>query len=1559
MPLRRFLAPFLASLATVAFALDNPPPLFELDGAAHFDAIHAALQADRPDEAYIHARAWARREPQAPGPQAALARAYLGLDAPAAALEAVDRALRLAPLGNEARSLRMLKIQAHAEVGEWAAAWANARALLREPHASDDPFVRLLEETKWRFFAGLFESTHAAALEDRLAGLSSIERDPLTPERIARDSAALHEDFARRLKDSAENREAVFAELMRFAALHQHHGPWYDPYGPGLPFIQYADLQDAFVEYASGRELPVYGRWLRDRLPHESDHERTTEESSAPAGDLVSDLERFLRTIDPVWQRLRTRLEAAFATADAARTAAEIENAWDALDRLVSGPLANVLREVDHLAERLATATGPVPADVREAFARWRPLAEDPLIADARFRTTHPAPSFQVITEEAYNRPDELAHPLGFYVTETQAARSLFARWVQAVLAEEAGRIRAPIEALETARTPGLAAFDLVIARDLMTPALWEQRLRAAEAAGDWPEIVWSAYQVHRDKPGALEPLLRPRLAAHDARVAEARTQLRQPDSPGHADAFAVLLETLDRDPAHAEALAALFETLLENGSDEAAIDAYLRLWQLDLPETPASSEVLALAVRLGDWPFLLEAADRRVLANEADFEAHFHRQLAAAALGLSAVARESTPFLTATPYHPRSAVLEMTARGIQALTRETYIRPDTGLKAVQDLLGANEDDPAVRLWLGLVYRQNARQIQVGDADWQALETDASPVTITHLDFIRGALPLADYLDTHRDTPEEPTARFLERYLDHAARPTPESRARLAELGADFSLPLLLRVAAHEPEARASAGPIFPFRRSSRLHVNPWLRDWTPVWDGMAPGQTVVAAGNVRLASVPHRRNLRLVALVDSPIISAGTASTTGRLWELEGVIVNGPVGAARKPALEVRAGSVLAASGSAVAANAVAGAGRVWLEDTDWHHGALEATALHLHDVIAIETRFRATTRFEAQRLIAHDTGLTLGRPGQPDRASGQVHDSYLHVTGNPGFAGSSEIPLRMVRSTLSVLRDEFDALRFSAHESRLIAAAPPARAPEGFAVTVLNRFGEPDHRVTNLTELVETLARAKPGEQVLLAAGEYLLLETLRIPEGVSLRGESRGAGKNDVRIVVPAGTLIDPLIAVDKGAVSISRIDFDVVRRGTRQINGITFQLGDALEKRRALVAGKGTTLFVDGLTMNTWGPPFTSRSAILADQADVFILPPVPNQLTLANGSRIIAIARPGEGVLGISGTGEAYLPYARDKRLVLSGAGLRFHGRELHRSEIRYENGADSPRNLIWRTAARERLRNVLEAAAPELIANLDAHRDTATRMDLVRDFTLRMSHLVRAAAPPPEDFARALARLLNPGFLRHHGDLPFLFEALHIDIHGVPVNVARAHLATFDATNRERIRAHFAVISREGLAGQSVGTRQSQRIAYLKSYPPGHYAHGQAFEALVRGEPFADFHARTVAEQARRAQAARLLREAEQAAAKRKALEDYEARRKAELEEARQRQAEFWSRYAPQPRNRSSSASGWSSSSSSYRPYQPSASRQLQDYRRQLDTQIHNVGRGYGQGRRY
>jgi len=1559
MPYLRFIAalsltPIPFAFLSPAKAADNPPPLFELDGAAHFDAIHAALQADRPDEAYVHARAWARREPQATGPQAALARAYLGLRSPAAALEAVDRALRLAPSGNEARSLRMLKIQAHAEIGEMAAAWANTRALLRKTRTPDDPFADLLNEMQWHFFAALFEPAHLANFEERLGGSKFTERDPLTPERIARDSAALHEAFARRLADLTEDRDAVFAELMRFAILHQHHGPWYDRDGPGLPFIEYSELQDAFSEYAAGRELPVYGRWLRDHLPQEFDAESSPATTPAPAGDLATDLGRFLRTIDPVWQRLRARLEAAIADADVARSTAEIEAAWDALERLVKGPIDNVLREIAGLALRLETESDPVPAGVRETFARWRSLPEDPLLADARFRVSHPAAPFLVVTEEAYGRPDELARPLSVYVTETQATRSLFARWVNAVLADEAARLGAPVEALEAADAPALAAFDVVIARDLMTPTLWEKRLRAAEAVGDWTEFVWSAYQVHHDNPRALARLLGPRLADLDARVTAARERLRQPESPDHVEAFATLLDVLDRDPAHADALVTLFETLLASGRDEAALDAYIRLWQLDLPGSQADSEVLALAVRLGAWPFLLEIADRRVLANDGDSEAHFHRQLAAAALGLAAVAADSTPALTGTPYHPRSAVLESIALGMQGITFDHYRRKDTGLKAVEDLLGGADEDPAVRPWLGLVYQQRAQQLRIREPQWQALEKNASLTTISHLNFLRGTLPAAAYRDTHRNTPEEQVARFLEYYLAHSAQPTPESRARLAELTADSALPLLLRVAAHTPEARATAEPIYPFRRSSRLHVDPHLKDWAPVWSGMAPGQTVVSGGAVPLATVPGRTTLRLTAFTNNPIVSPALAKTTGRLWELEGIIVNGPAGVFRKPALEIPAGGVLAVSDSAITANAVAGTGRIWLEDTDWHHATIEGTGLHLHNVIANNTDFSAATRFEAQRLIAHGTGLTLGASDQPNPASGHLHDSYLHVIRNPGFAGAPTNPLQVVRSTLSVLRDDFDKLSLSARESRLFALTPMPGAPAEFTTTVLNRFGEPTHRVTNTQELLAALGRAQPGDQVLLAAGDYPLRATLRLPEGVSLRGE-RGSiiGRNAARIVVQGGTRIDPLIAIEKGAVSIAHLDFDVLT-GTVEVGGRTFNSGDHHPNRRGIVAGPGTTLLVSDVVMNAWQFGVATRPAIVADNADVFVSHPVPHSVAVTNRGRLIATARPEQMTLAISGTGDVYAPFAADRQLLLAGAGLRFHGRELDHRKIDYQDGAASHRGQIWQAAAREHLWATLEIAAPELIANLDAERDTARRMQLVRDFGDRLGHLFRTAAPPPEEIARNLTRLLNPGFLRHRNDLPFLFEALHVNSRGLPDGVMMPHLATFSAADQARIRANATAIVRPNRAGQTPEARLGERVSYMKSYPPGHYVHGRAMEALARGEPFSEFQGRIRAEEARRAAAIRQAEarrkdeEANRAVAK--AIEDYTRRRQSEMARQSVAQAGSWS-------NRS--AGGWSSSSSSYRPYQPSASRQLQDYRRQLDTQIHNVGRGYGQGRRY
>ncbi len=1577
MSLRPLLAPFLASLATVAFAADAPPPpaLATFDDATFASHIATSLEAKRNADAYFYARAWQHKSPRSFGAAAALSRVYLSFGAPAAALESVSHSFRLAPNLEAARELLAFKVQAHAELGDSLAALANAREALRLPAEPYEAFNASLVALQWAAYATLLSEPALAAHAARTEAPGFAHRPFLTKERLFNQERDLHESFRQRLARPSENREAIFAELTRYLALNEHFGPWADPAGPAPPLAEHPDLLALYEPYLEATDLPVYGRWVKNnRLSV-----LTAPPPSEPATpvNLAADLPRFLQTIEPLWSRLRPQLEQEVALADAARSRAEIEAAWDRLERLMNSSVANVLKQIDALSAQLEATPDAAPGSAVAAFAKWRDLGSDPLVAAARLRGVQRASGNAVVAEADIPQLKADGSWMGIEITEAEAATSLFRRWAHAVLAEEEARLAALQTSLVDAPSPRLEEFDTLIAQSLMTPATWRARLRAAEAGGGWSEQVWSAYHAFAEDPAALDGWLSPRLQENDALLAGAIAALASDNPEARLRALDDLFRGLDRDPAHLQARTALMQAFLRDGLDEPAHEQLVTLWRMHLPSFRPDTDALSLIVRRSDWPLLLEVADDRVTADDTDVEAHFYRQLAATALSLPQLAADSASALNGTVYHTRTRLLHWMQPDLleRSSVVSAYSAEYIGLKEVVDLLGSDDEDPVARMWLALLLEHYPKEFaSYGKLIWQRLETGASLATITHLDFIRGRLSVSDYRETHRDTDQEPVARFVEHYLAASRSPSDDNTSRLTAMADEVALPLLLRIAAATVGGHRSDATPPTQRASARAHVNPRTKDWTGVWSNLAPGQKAVVATLPDLKAAPTDRPLRVEALPNLGLVLSAAPLEIGPLWELRGLHVRREGTTSIAPAWQVRNGHVLAVADAHVAGlnlntsarNAFPGMkGHVWLEDVEWAAATIAANCLWLDDVFLSTAPLHIGRSLDASTVHAPNLSLSLGGHANVwgrTHAHARFEDSVVQVTTRDTLAIVPGSTLHFERSTVfdnqaTAQRSQgFASGAVSAHASRHITSRTDvASLPSGFVSRLIEHPDSVTAQVGTTTELVAALAKAKAGDRIFLRGGVYELTATLRVPAGVSLIGNYPTGTDQPTTLSVGPRRPVDPVVLVEGGLSRLTRLRFDVPSAGVHQPTGLN--LGDQVPDRKAIVVRNGAQVILESLQFPGWNA--ATRPAVVADRAHIIVTDTLAARAAVANGGTLSLLAGFQDNADTFSGQGHVYAPYrgGEGRRGIIS-EGLHFHYRPPSRSYAFYSDGGAPPRDLARRANARDQLLTALANATPALEADFSLAKDTDERAALLNHHVGSLNYLIRAARLTPDELAKAFARHLNPILLTQRDELPILVDRMVMENYALDVTFLARYEETFPETERQRIAA-FGRIHYSGWTsdGSWKPADRKASLAFLNKYPPGQPLHARAMEFLRAGRgSFVDFErmlAREAAEQAARVAAA--IRAEED----RKAQEAYQARLKAEHAAAVKRQAELAAAGAAamaRSVNWGGSSGSWSSSSSSY---QPSATRQLQDYSRQLDNHLHNVGRGYGQGRRY
>lgn len=1580
--IRRFLVVACLGAACSAPGDDAPPPraLANLDDAAYAAAVVAALEARQPAEAYTLARAWQRRSPAHFGPASALARAYLAFGAPAAAVETVERALALAPSVAAARELLAIKVRAHAEAGEPLAALANAAEALRLHGEPDEAFTASLVAFQWAAYATAVAEPALRAAEARAAA-PAFPRSPfLTRDILLHRQTALHADFLRRLASPGNDDPGAFAELLRYLALNEYFGPWADPAGVAPPLAEHPELRALVTPRLQGADLPVYGRWVRDNLPASP-----ADGAPSPAGrDATPELPGFLANADAAWASLRPRLEEAVRRADAARSIAEIESAWDGLERLLRGPLAGFRGDIDALAAHLDTHPDAAPAAALARFARWRELRRDPLILAGELRGTRPASGNAVVAEADLEQVmrDQGGSLLEHQMTETEAAPSLFRRWARAVIDAEEARLAAARETLANNTAPRLEEFDVFLAQELMTPELWRARLRAAERAGAWAEQVWSAHHAFAEDPATLDAFLRPRLEECRAALAAAVRTLDADDLSARGDALGRVLDGLAHDPANLPARLALLRTFLRAGLDAAAHEQLAIIWRLHLPNLTPDSDMLALALRVGDWPLLLEIADARVVADDGDVEAHFHRQLAATALGIPQLVVDSATALDGTVFHTRSRLLLWMEPGLlERRSAANLFNVDAiGLKDVVDLLGTADEDPSARVWLGLLLARYPDAFATpGLLSWDVLERGASPTARRHLAFLRGELGEPTYLGAEHDAADAATARFVVRYRARGRFAAGEDLTALAEVARDAALPTLLRAAAVGAASQMSDSGPMTMRAASRRHISPRTRDWAAVWSSLAPGQRAVVYTAPDLASAPAERALRVEALSGAALVMPAGRLEVASLLELRRIHVRGD-GAGVAPAWQVRNGRLLAVeeaflSGQNVNTGERRSApnqrGHLWIEDVEWKDSVLAAAHVWIDDAFLSSTPLHVGRRLDALGIHAPALGLNLGGLSNVwgrTHAHARFANSVLRVVGGdtfsivPGSTVHVEDCTLIDRQPDAERADGLASAAVSVGASRLVTSrGDAASAPAGFEARVVDRADAVTRQVSTTAELVRALQLASSGDRIFVRGGVYEVDRTLRVPAGVSLVGNFPAGGSPPTVLRVDARRDVDPVVHVEGGLATFTRLVFEVTHRGTDAASGL--RLADTQPRRRAIVASGGAHLVLEGITFPGWDGE--RRPAVVADRAHVVALDVLRQPAAVAAGGVVSLLGGFGRGGIGTfyEGSGHIHAPYLGDggfgEGVTVRGGNLHLHHRAPVAFYVRYAEGGGSARELARRDRAQRQLLQSFASAAPALEADLAAAGGAEERAERLVHHVRAHAHLIRAAKLPAPELADAFARYINPALLRHPGELPLLVDLLDRENLWLGYAFLEAHFETFPPEQRVRIET-FAGVRRAAVRrGDASETQRAEGLAFLNAFPPGNALHARAMEAARAGVTLAAFRETL----AREAELAR--RMAEIAAA---------ALREREIQEARLAGERAAARWIQQEQERAAAAaaarsagvstgglmgSSWSFSSSASTPYTPSATRQLQDFSRQLDIRIHNTGRDYGEGRRY
>jgi hypothetical protein len=1533
--------PFVAFAKAQQLSPAEPGLLAERRPAAFANGVIEALQDDQPAQAYLHARAWKRVAPGEIAPLTAFASVYLAFDAPAAALDTLDAALALEPDPAETRRILALKIQTHARMADYPAAWANARSYLRTA-APDDAFAPLIAKLQWTCFAPIVATAPFNAVIARTE--NAPEKLPLTAAQISTHSGALTARF-----DDACNRaykannEAAIAEattrLLRYLLVAHYVknsarpdraiAPLYD-----YPNVLYVVRDLAGGDNPSGIALSLL-QWAPQRHSRELNYASDTEEEPATdeAGDaLREEIRTFLAATPAAWRDLQQSFTQQLRAADAARTASEIETVLRDLILLQQNPLASLKSHAISAANRLrawqAARTTPAPATdttLLEQLDQWAKTFESATIITGIERRLSPAlPG---------DSPDAAA-----------LNASLPHRLAQLLLREADEAWSAPLLAFKKIPSPRLEDFDELIARGLMTPGLWSRRLDVARQLNDWTEIAWSGVETRTQDPGALAAWLAPLISENDAHIARALQSLTQAGDAPKALALADLETGLLRDPGHLAGLQTLYQSYLDRGDDSTAALILESLWRLSPADFAVSDETLALAARAGRWPLLLSLADYRIARSDTDLAAHLHRQVAAIALGYGGLAADSTPALDGTVYTNHARVLHSMAYELKTQSLGSFSDPLTGLESTYKLLGLENDDPVVRLWLGLGTKLTNRTFNIGGVKWEKLVENVSPAMKTHLDFIRETpADSTAYLASFQGTAEEGTALFVHHFIEAELRPTTANRDALAALADRPDLPLFFRAKAAGAGTPTAYSPNIPLRASDPYYTAAATKNWDAVWATLAPGQQLIALGDVQLprdtATLPV---LRLSRPPRHPLVPlSNTQNYNSRLWELDGVKIT--TRSRYGNPWQIAAGAVAALTRCSLTGSVFGGEGSLWIENSDFTHSSGQLGQLFQSDVKTVRNTLAITHRWEADLLRAEENTFQLGA-----RA----------IVNNSLFVNHQSEPFKLLPAAAL----EITASRFYTQKplglapaqtvfknSRVTGAAQPALASAtGVEITPLNLTGPADRTVATAADLRQALGATLPGQRIDVSGGRILLDDgPIQVPHGVILRGSSDP--KNPTILSVTPARPTSPLIITHYGDSWIENLTLDV-EKTTQDYNGRQLSIADRLSDRKALVAQHDSRPLLRNITFVGWSSLDRERHAIVSEGAQVSINGAAPRSLLLKSNGRIDHIGSLDSAGLNISGSGEAYFSYAAINTQVVSGPGVRFYGSPASPGQLVYRDGAGDARTLAWRAVASQNLRATLARLKEQLPAQLKAAPDLDARIALFRNAAARLGPLARAAQLNPQELAGAFASGINTAMSLRPDEFPYYMDAFHHRSRsfGQTVFVYAAHSQTFPPALRDRLKAHLNALVgiRQIRGGEFTSADRGNLMALMRNYPVGSPNHARAMAAFNRGVSATAFQ-----------------QELQQEADARRRAAEYAAKlkRQQQLEWDRQRLAaqtppapvkkSWWENYQAQYPNGRYNSSNNSSGGS--------ASQQMRNYLHDLDKKIYNAGRDYGDMRVY
>jgi hypothetical protein len=1503
--------------------------VFNRQPADYANAIHQALDADQPDQAYLQARAWTRAAPGDIPPLTALASVYLAFDAPAAALETIESALNLSPDPAETRRLQALKIQTLAELGQQPAAWANARDYLRKA-GPDDIFAPIIIELQWSQFA-----TYAGHPYDNvLARLeTSASSRPLAPEQVydylGNIFASLRENLSDAYKSKeAEKIDAAAYQLSRFL-LRTHYLP--DPANPGQSFrllLKYPDRAECLYDIspiALGKSLR---EWAPSALPvNDRDYNPRPNAPSEPPYDAA---DAFIAENEATFAELLPRIQKAIDKADAAASSSDMEAALESLLTLHDDELSefrdSVKYEVALLDAWIEYYDYP-KTEHSETLETWLKIVTNgPVVTELNKRLD---PDLDHKTNASLLRRLATAY-------ESEAAtdpNDLLARVSSSL---QTTPTEDPLERISNTDASTIEDFDIAIAQGIMTPAFWTKRLEVAKQLQDSDEIIWSTYEALASQPAKLAAWLAPLIAENDARIDAALTRLDNATTEEKANAILALKEALSFDPGHIGGLNALYAHFIETEQDDFASPVLESLWSLSPNDFVVDDNALALAARTANWNLLLSLSDDRIRKSDTDLVAHLHRQIAALALGYKGLVADSTPAFNGTAYMHQGRVLHWLAFKPNEKDYMAYVDPVTGLELTYDQMGIDHNDPVARLWFALGPK-NAKGEPL-DAKWERLYEGAAPDMISHLDYIQKKLEANDYLASHRGTPSESTALFVHHLMRARAFPAVANQSELAALALRQDLPLFLRAKAASVQTDAQQPTL---RASDPVYAGENVSDWPAIWANLLPGQKIIPLGIIQLPENPATLSiLRLSRPASSGLVRfPQDATIRSRLWELDGGLVF------KSKDWQLANGQLVTLKNSLIESCTLTGEGSIWVESSD-----IVNTAATLKSLVQTDVQMTRCALY-----IKHDWTADLLRCDE-SIADLNAPNTIAHIEQSV-FVNHQYDFFRTAPSTrINIMNTRFytqkpiglDPKQTTFTNSRLVGLEhPELKDQPGLKHTALNLTGPANFTASNAAELAAATKAAKSGDRIDLTSSKIILDRFVPINAGVLLRG-----AKDGTTLISPFEIKIDPLISIRDGDAWIENLTLDV-ERGSATVGVREVRLVDKYNDRSAVYAGANTFPFLRAITFGRWQMSPQNDYAIVVDGAQLTLNGDAPSGIKLSSGGRFDHLAYNGTGSITLAGSGMANFSHIKNRRYEIDGKNLDFNGAPYFPQNIGYSGGSGDPRILAWRQAARDHFTATLERLQAQLPQQLDRAGNLDERIRIFNITARQLSPIVKVTQESDPTIARAFAKYLNPAFSSRPAEFPFYMEAFYFSTRAFPDTVwlANAHSKTFDPNLRDRYKAHLSAMvdNQKRLPRGFTSSDRNDLFTYMRDFPVGDAYHQRAMAAFSRGEDPAIFAFAVAQERERQRQ--QLAYQAELERQRERQLEQQRRDAKAQaLARINPPKKSWWETYSSaNPRgsyNGSNSTGG-------------SADQQMRNYRNQLNKNIYNAGRDYGQQRVY